>query len=279
MYTELETFLRVILPTSILSVEHHLALKSIRIHQVARWTSIFGVYEVVFYREPSTSLEEFAEHKTLIEEHWKYFFTPPYLRKRLIPRNPALKYVGMLPPIRLGVFNVSRRPQRNELRIGYVYRSTGEKLKALIGDSVAYSVINECNKTGLIPVRVKDVEKHTVECLETPVYTGPRLSFTYSLKEAIEKYRYNTKFMVATDKNGLYPEKEVVESMRGSIITLLFGGPKYDLFDISSQEGFDLKKHVDLVWNTIPRQKVVSVRTEEAVIITLGIVNAFLRGL
>jgi len=73
MNSVFNTVLRVVLPTSILSVEHHLLLKSIRIHQVARWTSIFGVYEVVFYREPDTPIEEFEEHRKLILDHWEYF--------------------------------------------------------------------------------------------------------------------------------------------------------------------------------------------------------------
>ncbi|MEM1638598.1 MAG: putative RNA uridine N3 methyltransferase [Desulfurococcaceae archaeon] len=279
MSTLLETFLRVVLPTSILSVEHHLALKSIRIHQVARWTSIFGVHEVVFYKEPSTDREEFNEHKKLIENHWRYFFTPPYLRRKLIPINPLLKYVGMLPPIRLEVFNVSKKPRNNEIRVGYIYRDSNRKLRALIGDDAVYSVVNQCEKTGLTPLRVRDVERRIVECIETPLYTGPRLLFTGSLREAVDNYRAISKFVIATDRNGLYPGKELIEAMRGSDVTLLFGGPRFDLFEISSQEGFELGDYVDYVWNTIPRQKVVSVRTEEALIITLGIINVFLRGL
>jgi len=61
----------------------------------------------------------------------------------------------------------------------------------------------------------------------------------------------------------------------GVTTTILFGSPKYDLFEISEQEGIDLSKFIDYTWNTVPGQKVVSVRTEEALIITLGVVNAF----
>lgn len=276
MNSVFNTVLRVVLPTSILSVEHHLLLKSIRIHQVARWTSIFGVSEVVFYREPDTPIEEFEEHKKLILDHWKYFFTPPYLRKHLVPLKPTLKYVGMLSPIRLEVFNVSRKPRIGELRIGYIYIENN-KLKALIGDKLPYTPINECREKEFNLVRVVDVEKRLVECTNQFVYTGPRLSFSNSLYRALEESRRISRFIVATDRKGKIVSREEVEKIRGSTTTILFGSPKYDLFEISEQEGIDLSKFIDYTWNTVPGQKVVSVRTEEALIITLGVVNAFLR--
>lgn len=280
MVNETATTLRIALPTSILSVEHSLALKSIRIHQVARWSSIFGVYEVVFYKEPSTSGKEFKEHRTIIEDHWKYFFTPPYLRKQLVPFTPTLKYVGILPPIRLEVFNVSRKPITGELRLGYVFRDANGEVKALIGDKEPYVVSGDCKQdSGILPVVVRSEKERLVECSNRPVYTGPRLAFTSSLRDLLERYRRVSEYIVATDRKGEHPNMELVESMRGHDITLLFGGPQHDLFEIADQEKFALHRYVNCVWNTVPRQKVVTVRTEEALIITLGVVNAFLRGI
>lgn len=274
------TVLRVALPTSILTVEHGLALKSIRVHQVARWSSIFGVYEVVFYREPLTTNKEFREHRNLIEDHWKYFFTPPYLRKQLVPLTPTLRYIGMLPPIRLEAFNVSRKPKAGEMRLGYIFRDSNGTLKAFVGEEMPYAVSGNCKQnTGVVPLLVKSEKEHVVECVEKHVYTGPQLAFANSLKDALEKCRKVSKYVIATDRKGECPSRESVEHMRGNDITILFGSPKYDLFEIAEQEGFDLRKYVNYTWNTIPRQKVVTVRTEEALIITLGIVNVFLRGI
>jgi predicted SPOUT superfamily RNA methylase MTH1 len=270
------TFLRVVLPTSILSVEHHLLLKSIRIHQVARWTSIFGVSEVLFYREPTTSMDEFREHELLIKDHWDYFFTPPYLRRKLVPIKPSLKYVGMLPPIRLEVFNVDKKPRDGELRIGYVYRGRDGFL-ALIGDKAPYVVETNCPREGLVVVRVKNVERRLVECVDIPIYTGPRLIFTSSFREALEESRASSDVVVATDRNGKVVSVEDVVGIRGRRVSILFGSPKYDLFEIAMRDGLELRDHVDYVWNTIPGQRVVSIRTEEALIITLGVINAFLR--
>ncbi|MEM2025908.1 MAG: putative RNA uridine N3 methyltransferase, partial [Desulfurococcaceae archaeon] len=249
-------------------------------HQVARWSSIFGVREVVFYREPSTEISEHGKYKKLIEDHWRYFFTPPYLRRALVPLTSSLKYVGLLPPIRLKAFNVGKRPRDGEHRLGYVFIDSSGEHRALIGDDVVYRASEECKEhIGISPVLVVDRAKRLVKCVNRTVYLGPRLSFANSLKEAVNKCREASKCLIATDKTGSYPELSVLENACGSDITILFGSPKYDLFEISSQESFALNNCVDCTWNTVPNQEVVSVRTEEALLITLGVINALLRGL
>lgn len=273
------TRVRVVLPTSVLSVEHSPALKSIRVHQIARWSSIFGVHEVAFYKEPSTGEDEHRSFKRLIEDHWKYFFTPPYLRRALVPLTPSLKYVGLLPPIRLKAFTASKRPRAGERRLGYVYVNSSGEPNVLVENNEVYRGSEECRgRAGIVPVVVVSEESRLVRCADDPVYLGPKLSFSESLEEAVVKYRQASKYLIATDKTGARPEVSTIARMRGSDITLLFGGPKHDLFEISSQESFALSDYVDYTWNTVPGQEVVSVRTEEALIITLGILNLILRG-
>lgn len=280
MVNMLGTVLRVALPTSILAVEHGSMLRSIRIHQVARWSSIFGIHEVIFYKEPITTNQDFREHRALIEDHWRYFFTPPYLRKQLIPLTPTLKYVGLLPPIRLEIFNVDKKPRVGEIRLGYVYVDGNGVLRALIGDTMPYTVIGECKEIGEIrTLIVKSTERRTVECIDRYIYMGPRLSFASSLGEVLERYRKKSRYIIVTDRTGEVPTCEQVKILRGHDVTILFGGPKHDLFEIAKQEDFDLREVVDYVWNTIPLQKVVTIRTEEALIITLGVINAFLGGI
>lgn len=273
-----ETRIRVALPTSILSVEHGLFLKSLRTHQVARWTSIFGVKEVVFYRDFSTSVDNFKKHRKIIEEHWRYFFTPPYLRKILVPLSPVLRYVGMLPPIRLCSFDVSRKPRRGEERLAYVFRDGFGRLRAHVGVKEAYHVVGDCRRVNdVVLVKVLDESEGVVECLEKDVYCGPTLSFSSSLKEVLSNYRGRVDSVIVTDRKGSVPTSETISSLRGRDVLVLFGSPKYDLFELSEGEGFKIEEYADYVWNTVPGQKVVTVRTEEALIITLGLLNACLK--
>ena len=52
---------------------------------------------------------------------------------------------------------------------------------------------------------------------------------------------------------------------------MAFGAPTKGLYEIFKQE--DLDDVTDFVVNTIPHQKVETVRTEEALFVTLGILN------
>jgi len=271
------TLIRVALPTSILDVEHTPLLKAIKIHQVARWTSIFGVYEVIFYKEPLTGHIEFHEQEKFIKTYWSYFFTPPYLRKLLISSNPLLRYVGALPPIRLEAFNVAKKPKIGEVRVGFVYKDLSGKFYAHIGNRIPYLVENACEE-GLKPLLVVSIEDRVVECIEKPIYLGPRLTFYSSLREVLERSRSTSHYVIATDKKGEFPSYNTISKLRDRDITILFGSPRYDLFEIAQQEQMLLQKYIDYVWNTIPEQRVVSIRTEEALIITLGVINIFLRG-
>ncbi|ADV65479.1 putative RNA uridine N3 methyltransferase [Desulfurococcus mucosus] len=265
----------IVLPSSILSVESTLLLKSLRIHQVARWTSIFGVSEVVFYREYGTPHGEYMGHRQLIELHWRYFFTPPYLRRRLVPRSPLLRYVGALPPIRLLDFDVKGKPVKGEERVGFAARERGGVVVYLDNEE-KYTPLNEC-RPGFTKVRVVDTDGRLVECLDVEYYMGPSLSFKESLMEALTSVEGDV-FKVATDKAGAPPAQRELESLgRAGRIALFFGGPRRGLFEISEAEGFNLLDYVDVVWNTIPGQRVVSIRTEEAVLATLGLVNYWLR--
>jgi predicted SPOUT superfamily RNA methylase MTH1 len=56
-------------------------------------------------------------------------------------------------------------------------------------------------------------------------------------------------------------------------IIALFGGPKRGLSELVSREQSLLKQHVDFWVNTIPDQGTETVRLEEALLISLGILN------
>ncbi len=56
-------------------------------------------------------------------------------------------------------------------------------------------------------------------------------------------------------------------------ILLAFGAPTQGLYEIMKHEELNLDAAVDFVVNTIPNQQVETVRTEEALLATLGILN------
>jgi hypothetical protein len=54
---------------------------------------------------------------------------------------------------------------------------------------------------------------------------------------------------------------------------IVFGSPKRGLQEILKQEGKTPEEAFDYFINTVPNQNVSTVRTEEAILISLGILN------
>jgi hypothetical protein len=56
-------------------------------------------------------------------------------------------------------------------------------------------------------------------------------------------------------------------------VLIAFGSPKLGLKEILGQDGIDPDTVFDFFINTVPEQNVATVRTEEAVLVTLGLLN------
>ncbi|MEZ0393986.1 MAG: putative RNA uridine N3 methyltransferase [Desulfurococcaceae archaeon] len=261
------------LPTSILGVEHAPFLKLLRTHQVLRYCSIFGVGRVYFYKDAFTSPAEHGEYADLISKAWRYFTTPPYLRRKLVPLDDVLRHVGLLPPLRLASFDVSRIPRDGELRFAYVSVVGGEA-RADVGAARPFRAVGKCRE-GIVPVKVVSARKGVAQCLEEgALYRGPLLNFTSSLGELLDLWKARGP-IIATDRKGSLPDEAALARLKssGGAALVLFGSPRHDLFELSKAEGLELEDYAGAVWNTVPGQMVATVRTEEALVITLGIIN------
>jgi hypothetical protein len=83
--------------------------------------------------------------------------------------------------------------------------------------------------------------------------------------------------IIATSRHGV-PLRDVVgkiaeEWRKANAIVVAFGAPTQGLYEIVKSEGLDLDDVVDFVVNTIPEQGTETVRTEEALIASLAILN------
>ena len=262
------------IPSSILTVEHGLLLKTIRVFQVIRFSSIFRVSKIIVYRDPFTELKRHEDYLLLFSKIHNYLVTPPYLRRKLVSIDNDLKYVGALPPLRLLVYDVSRDGFVGEKRIGYKineYVDIGLKWKFKIIDP------SKCIDDKFVYVEIKSLNPPLVECISEKPYLGPLLSNASSLREVIEYGGREGYFILATSRHGIIPGlDDLVRLKNFEKILILYGAPKYGLYEISRREGFELDALVDAVWNIIPGQGVKTVRTEEALIASLAILNMFI---
>jgi len=88
--------LAVSLPDTVLEEQESPRYKTAKLGLIARACAIYGVDLIEVFRDPGGKGESDAIRKVL-----EYLETPQYLRKRLYPLDEALRYAGLLPPLRI----------------------------------------------------------------------------------------------------------------------------------------------------------------------------------
>ena len=92
-----------------------------KIGYIARAAAMFRTNRLVIYlygSSPSGDLE-------MLRKYLEYLVTPPYLRKILYPKDPVLRYAGLLPPLNIPTHTPPREPRPGEVRVGAVVRQDG----------------------------------------------------------------------------------------------------------------------------------------------------------
>ncbi len=274
----------VLIPVSILATEHRKDLKTLLVSHVLRFCSIFRVSRIVVYRDPHAAREDLK----LFIKVSKYLLTPPYLRRKLIPLDRDLKYVGLVPPLALPLHSVKKNEVMNTLRLGIVEHVDRDSYLAFVGlDKPCRVESYETKRVGdtapLIVVRdageYYECKEVTLESL--PLYTGPRIEESSSLFKALTSCCTNGLIIEFTriGKNPL-ELKEVLLEKDYDKICCVFGSPYLDAHEILRQEvGIDFpsvatgigSRHIAI--DAVVNQGVRSIRSVEALAICLSILN------
>lgn len=136
-----------------------------------------------------------------------------------------------------------------------------------------------------ITVQLTNLERNLVGEIIDPtkisIYWGYRVKQSkFKLAALLEKERFDLR--IGTSRYGanvldIWPK--ISSSMKnvGSIL-VAFGSPRLGLTEILSQEGKSPEGVFSFLINTVPAQNVATVRTEEAVLISLGLLNCMRLG-
>jgi predicted SPOUT superfamily RNA methylase MTH1 len=274
--------LAIAVPVSVVSDTPHLREKTSKIGLIGRAAAIFRVDEIIVYSDnPKANQVRDLDFIALL---LNYLETPQYLRKSLFKLEPNLQFAGVLPPLRTPHHPVSgklRDLKVGEYREGLVLSKAKEGLlvdigveqpavlretQYAVGDRLTLQVVNVGART----------EVQTVNREDIPVYWGFRVreekrSFGQILADGgfdltIATARLGDKFMDAADEIGK-------KWSRSQHILVAFGAPSRGLHEIAKEEGAKLEAMVDFIVNTIPEQGTATVRTEEALLASLAILN------
>jgi len=274
--------LSIAIPASVVSDTPHLREKTSKIGLIGRAAAIFRVGEIIIY--PDDSKVNQTADMDLIATLLAYMETPQYLRKRLFKLRPELQYAGILPPLRTQHHPLNRKMKNlrvGEYREGVTLSRTKEGTLIDIGVEQPALILNkQLPMEKRFTVKVTKVEERVeVELAhrdETPTYWGYIVTVErHSLGKFVRSGGFD--LTVATSKRGI-PFANVAEEIaekwkKANTILVAFGAPSQGLYEVVKNDGFNLDKVVDFVVNTVPTQGTETIRTEEALIASLAILN------
>ncbi len=273
--------LSIAIPASVVSDIPHLREKTSKIGLIGRTAAIFRADEIIIYMD-NAKIDQTID-ANLIATLLEYMETPQYLRKRLFKIKPELQYAGILPPLRTPHHPLNRRLKYlkiDECREGVTVSKTKEGTLIDIGVEQLALISNKQLSIGKrVTVKIRmvgmRVEVEIVNRNEIPVYWGYRVAVEKSFMTKIEKRNFD--LTIATSKYGV-PFEKVKEKIadrwkRANTLLVMFGAPTCGLYEIFKNQGFNLDDAMDFVINTIPRQGTETIRTEEALVASLAILN------
>jgi predicted SPOUT superfamily RNA methylase MTH1 len=274
--------LGIAVPASVIADTPHLREKTSKIGLIGRAAAIFQVRDIIVYAD-NPKVDQRIDID-LIATLLDYMETPQYLRKRLFELKPELQYAGILPPLRTPHHPLQGRIR--DLRVGD-YREGIVVSKARNGVFVDIGVEETALLVGArFPLNKRlsvkltklsgQIEGQVTSTDEIPQYWGYRVSVeSGSLIRLLESgdfdltvgtSKFATRFQDAAQRLGERWKK-------ANNVLILFGAPTRGLHEIAKDEGANLNKIVDFVVNTVPNQGTDTVRTEEALLATLAILN------
>jgi hypothetical protein len=221
----------------------------------------------------------------------RFIETPQYLRKRIFRLTSNLRYTGILPPLQTPPHNEPhsiRECKVGDWREGVIVGGRGGNLLVDVGLEKVLEAHGDYPVGRRVTARITKIasklEGDTVDKMSVNAYELSR-SETYwgyqvtNANSPLGKFVKNRDFdlKIGTSRYGS-PVGSVWPQLTASLKTakqmmIAFGSPKTGLHEILAQEGETPENTFDYYLNTVPEQAVSTVRTEEAILISLGIFN------
>lgn len=268
----------IFLPDSLLCEDKSLRDKTVKLGFIARACAIFKVEKIYIYTdEGGIHEDDFRLIKLILE----YIETPQYLRKRLFPLSEKLKEVGVLPPLRTPHHKVwipLSELKIGDVREGVIFRSGGF-LWADLGLDKPIKFNGSAYEGERVTCVIEKLEPYPI-CRrakndEVKEYWGYRVLRIGPIGKFLKSGFSGLKIITSRLGSPINVYFEEVKSAIKSSpnIALIFGSPKRGLYDILKDENLKPEDVSDFVLNFVPSQGTVSIRTEEALFISLSTIN------
>ncbi|MGQ4833258.1 MAG: putative RNA uridine N3 methyltransferase [Candidatus Asgardarchaeia archaeon] len=274
--------LSIAIPSSFTSQVHHPLLRTYMVSQIARAASIFRVENIVVFLSSKNKVQK--QYQREIYLILKYLITPQYLRRKVFPKTKLLRYAGILPPLQTPNHPTYEKLAtiKEEFREGLVVDETKTSYIVDVGlDKMVHVRKTEKASIGdLVLVHLKRVHGkllcNLTDYMDVDFYLRYNvLLVNNTLRRLLRDYKEKNFVIIGTSKLG-NPYYTVVsdikkKTLKHSQFLIVFGGPKEGLLDLGSNPN-----DYDFFINVVPNQGVRVIRTEEAVLITLSLLNDIL---
>ncbi len=266
----------VLVPSSLVRDAEDKRAATRKIGTVARAATVFRVDRVTVYPDPEG---ERTRDGGFVATVLAYAATPPYLRKEVWGERDELEYAGVLPPLR-AVTRTGSGPQRS--------------------GSLRQGIVTEVGPDGR--VRVNCGLQHPISLVHGDVVEGERVTVRISSRDPVRAKivdqsigwsvdradlpaalgREDAGLRIAASRHGDVVRAGELGSLAGRVegdgVTVAFGAPERGLPAILGVDppgdGADSPPgEFDRWLNTVPNQGSEVVRTEEALLATLAVLN------
>ena len=274
--------LEIAIPSNILEDCQSLYTKSQKLSLIARSASIFQINKIYIYKVKR------RDDSNFISLLLNYLVTPQYLRKKSFPVLHDLKYAGILSPLKIpshlvlkDLLSFTNSQPRQGLILKYNKKTNSSiidlglnKLGVLHGKFHIGDIIT------VIPSISRPNEFISVKQSKPNKYWGYKVDVINSFSVLSENKSFD--FKIITTKSGKNLQ-HMYESLFDSVnrktqmkILIVFGSPKHGVLEIIKNEKILVNFNDFLLLNLFPNQGVETIRSEEAILGTLSIINMML---
>ncbi|CAN1129377.1 Putative methyltransferase C9orf114 [Linum perenne] len=266
--------------------------------QIARAATIFRIDEIVVFdnqatatnEDPTTTMSSSSDDNesgaAFLVRILRYLETPQYLRKALFPKHNSLRFVGMLPPLdaphhlrkhewgpfREGVTLNEKCPDPagTLVDVGLTKNvSIDQRLEAGTRVTVAMGTDRNLDSVTLRPVVSLSKPRE-----EAGMYWGYRVRYASNISAVFKYCPFKGGYdrSIGTSEHGLKVSSSELSLDPFKHLLIAFGGLaglEEGVEEDSSLKGKNVRAVFDSYLNTCPNQGSRTIRTEEAILISL----------
>ncbi|MBO3841549.1 MAG: hypothetical protein FGF48_03935 [Candidatus Brockarchaeota archaeon] len=279
----------ILLPASVLGVSEDLRIKTFRAGLVGRAAAIFMVDEIIIYLDHHDA--ESIGNQKVFSKLLNYMVVPQYLRRLVFKKQEELRFAGLLPPLKIPSHTVPaslKHVKPGSFRLAVVVKAERGRLvlEAGLEKTLLAPVPDpplETKVGSIVLAKVEDPSRLSARIAsprESPFYLGYRVSTPR--RTLGEFLRSVDAVKIGTSKYGEPVWRRLGELRRlfssGKRVMVAFGSPSMGLREMLAGEGVRVEDVFSILVNTVGEQGVETVRTEEALYITLPLVASLVRG-